>query len=146
MKKNRKISKKMSVVTGRTVQISAIGLMLFVMVILNFLATSSCDQLEDANGCLGKQLERLEDERSRESARWDEMKTSEKLEVALLRHGLAMRYPKSEQVVRMKADGRPYAGQISVARANSRRNTGIAAFDSGAARKDTSRPARRVRR
>ena len=58
----------------------------------------------------------LENERVREAARWDEKKTPEKLERAMLQHGLAMTYPTAEQVVRMDVNGRPLAGQISVAR------------------------------
>jgi hypothetical protein len=58
----------------------------------------------------------LENERVREAARWDEKKTPEKLERAMLQHGLAMNYATAEQVVRMDADGRPVAGQISLAK------------------------------
>lgn len=58
----------------------------------------------------------LENERVREAARWDEKKTPEKLERAMLQHGLAMNYPTAEQVVRMDAAGRPLPGQLSVAR------------------------------
>ena len=48
------------------------------------------------------------------------MVTPEKLEIALLKHGLAMKTPRAEQVVRLKSDGRPYPGQISVAKAAER--------------------------
>lgn len=58
----------------------------------------------------------LENERVREAARWDEKKTPEKLERAMLQHGLAMNYPTAEQVVRMDQGGRPLPGQLSVAR------------------------------
>lgn len=121
MRKNRKMSKKMSVMAGRSVQIAAVMIMAFAMAILYLLATSNCSQLEKSIQEKNNQLAKLENERKRESARWDAMQTSEKLESALLRHGLSMHYPKSEQVVRMKADGRPYPGQLSVARANQRR-------------------------
>lgn len=57
-----------------------------------------------------------ENERVREAARWDEKKTPEKLERAMLQHGLAMNYPTAEQVVRMDGAGRPLPGQLSVAR------------------------------
>jgi hypothetical protein len=58
----------------------------------------------------------LENERVREAARWDEKKTPEKLERAMLQHGLAMTYPTADQMVRMDANGRPLAGQLSLAR------------------------------
>lgn len=126
-RRNRKISKRMSVIAGRSMQIAAVMLILFVMVIVNQLASSNCDQLTKAIREKERQLAKLEDERSRESARWEEMKTPEKLESALMRHGLSMRYPKADQVVRMKSDGRPYPGQVSVARAQQRRKQGTTA-------------------
>jgi hypothetical protein len=58
----------------------------------------------------------LENERVREAARWDEKKTPEKLERAMLQHGLAMGYPRPDQVVRMDANGRPVPGQLSLAK------------------------------
>lgn len=126
-RRNRKISKRMSVIAGRSMQIAAVMLILFVMVIVNQLASSNCDQLTKVIREKERQLAKLEDERSRESARWEEMKTPEKLESALMRHGLSMRYPKADQVVRMKSDGRPYPGQVSVARAQQRRKQGTTA-------------------
>ena len=119
-RRNRKISKRMSVIAGRSMQIAAVMLILFVMVLVNQLASSSCDQLTKRIREKERQLAKLEDERSRESARWEELKTPEKLESALLRHGLSMRYPKADQVVRMKANGRPYPGQLSLAKARQR--------------------------
>jgi hypothetical protein len=56
----------------------------------------------------------LENERVREAARWDEKKTPEKLERAMLQHGLAMAYARPDQVVRMDAAGRPLPGQVSL--------------------------------
>ena len=120
MRKNRKVSKKMSVVAGRSVQMGAVGIMLVAMVILNILASSSCDHLNGEIGCKERMIEKLEADHRRESARWEAMMTPEKLEAALLRHGLAMSYPKDSQIVRMKSDGRPYPGQLSVARATQR--------------------------
>lgn len=117
----------MSVIAGRSMQIAAVMLILFVMVIMNQLASSSCDQLTKGIREKERQLAKLEDERSRECARWEEMKTPEKLESALLRHGLAMRYPKADQVVRMKSNGHPYPGQVSVERVAQRRRMGTTA-------------------
>lgn len=120
MRKNRKIPKKMSVMASNTMHFGAVIVVLFVMVIINLLASSSCQQQLKTIGEKERMLAKLEEERVRESARWEEMKTPEKLESALLRHGLAMRYPRPEQVVRMKADGKPYPGQLSVAKAYQR--------------------------
>ena len=126
MRKNRKIPKKMSVVATNTMRFGAIIVFLFVMVILNLLASSSCTQLMKAKGEKERELSRLDEARERESTRWDEMKTPEKVEVALLRHGLAMKLPRPEQNVRMRADGTPYPGQLSLARARQRSGAAVA--------------------
>ena len=102
MRRNRKMPKKMSVMAGRSVQIGAVMVMAFAMVILNMLASSSCKQLSKTISEKERQLAKLENDQKREQERWDEMKTSERLEAALLKHGLAMRYSKPEtQVGRM---------------------------------------------
>ena len=120
MRKNRKMPKKMSVMAGRSVQIGALIITCFAMVILNMLASSSCKQLENTIGEKKRQIDSLEDSYKREKANWEKMLTPANLERALLKHGLAMRFPKTEQVVRMDAAGRPYPGQRSVARATQR--------------------------
>lgn len=122
MKKNRKRSKKMSVMASRSMHIGAVMIMLFVMVILNLLASTSCTQLMKSIGEKEKLLSRLEKDRQRESARWDAMKGPEDLDRALLRFGLSMHYPKAEQIVMMDGQGRPRPGQLSVARARARLN------------------------
>jgi hypothetical protein len=122
MKKNRKRSQKMSVMASQSMYFGGVLVMLVVMVILNLLATSSCNQQLKAIGEKEKLLARLEKDRSRECARWDAMKGPEDLDLALRRFGLAMRYPKAEQIVMMDARGRPRPGQLSVARAKSRQS------------------------
>ena len=120
MRRNRKIPKKMSVVATNTMRFGAIIVFFFVMVILNLLSSSSCKQLENANGLLEREIAKLDDACVRESTRWEEMKTPEKVEMALLRHGLAMRTPGPEQTVRLRPDGTPFPGQLSIARAKMR--------------------------
>jgi hypothetical protein len=97
--------------------IGAVLVMFFVMVILNLLASSSCTQIMKSIGEKERTLAKLEDERMRESARWDAMKTADNIDRALLKFGLSMRYAKAEQIVRMDAAGRPKPGQLAVARA-----------------------------
>lgn len=121
----------MSVVASNTMHFGAVIVMLFIMVFVNFLASSSCQQLLKSIGEKERQLAKLEEERVRESARWEEMKTPERLESALLRHGLAMRYPRPDQVVRMKANGKPYPGQLSVAKAGQRNGVASVKYDGG---------------
>ena len=91
MAKNRRIPKRRSVVMTNTMRVGAVLGMLFVMSIINLLASSSCQQLLKAIGEDERELARLEDARQREASRWEEMKTPEKIERALLRHGLSMR-------------------------------------------------------
>ena len=120
MRKNRKIPKRMSVVATNTMRFGAIIVFFFLMVILNLLSASSCTQLLKTQGELERELAKLEDSSMRESTRWEEMKTPERVEVALLRHGLLMRPPRPEQTVQMRANGTPYPGQLSLARARQR--------------------------
>jgi hypothetical protein len=120
MRKNRKIPKKMSVVASNTMHFGAIIVILSVMVILNLLAGSSCTQLMKTIGEKERELVKLEDSKMRESTRWEEMKTPERVEEALRAHGLAMATPRAYQVVRMRADGTPFPGQLSVLRSRQR--------------------------
>lgn len=134
MRKNRKIPKKMSVVATNTMRFGAIIVFFFIMVILNLLSSSSCTQLLKAKGELEREIAKLDDARMRESTRWEEMKTPEKVEMALLRHGLAMRTPAPEQSVCLMADGTPRPGQLSVAKAKMRNASVVAAFERPAVR------------
>ena len=120
MRKNKKIPKRLSVVATNTMRFGAIIVFFFLMVILNLLSASSCTQLLKTQGELERELAKLEDSCMRESTRWEEMKTPERVEVALLRHGLLMRPPRPEQTVQMRGNGTPYPGQLSVARARQR--------------------------
>lgn len=116
----------MSVNTAVATHLGAIIVFLFVMAILNFLASSSCQQLSKSIGESKKELARLESECNREMTNWESMKTTEKIEAALLRHGLAMRPPRAEQNVHLDVSGKLYLGQYSV-KAARRRNAGSSA-------------------
>ena len=120
-RKNRRVSKRMSVNTAIATHFGAVIAFLFVMVILNLLATSSCQQLSKTIGDEERELERLEEARMRTETRWEEMLTPEKIEVALRSHGLSMKVAKDIQKVHMKADGTPRPGQLSVAMASKRK-------------------------
>ena len=120
MRKNRKIPKKMSVVASNTMHFGAIIVIFSVMVILNLLASSSCSQLMKTIGEKERELVKLEDAKMRESTHWEEMKTPERVEEALRAHGLMMDMPRPYQVVRMRSDGTPFPGQLSVARSRQR--------------------------
>ena len=137
MAKNRRIPKRRSVVMTNTMRVGAVLGMLFVMSIINLLASSSCQQLLKAIGEDERELARLEDARQREASRWEEMKTPEKIEQALLRHGLSMRAARADQEVHMKSNGEPYPGQISVAKARQRQMNVASVGAGGGARTST---------
>ena len=137
MAKNRRIPKRRSVVMTNTMRVGAVLGMLFVMSIINLLASSSCQQLLKAIGEDERELARLEDARQREASRWEEMKTPEKIEQALLRHGLSMRAARADQEVHMKSNGEPYPGQISVAKARPRQMNVASVGAGGGARTST---------
>ena len=120
MRKNRRIPKKMSVVASNTMHFGALIVVFSVMVIVNLLASSSCSQLMKAIGEKERQLVKLEDAKARESTRWEEMITPERVKTALRSHGLLMDVAQSHQWVHMRSDGPPVPGQLSVARARQR--------------------------
>lgn len=137
-RRNCRKSQTMNVMTGRTVHVAGIMLVLMVMVVMNMVADSRCKQVSDSIGEKEKLLVRLEGDRQRESAAWEQMTTARNLENALVRHGLNMRYPMDEQVIRMDASGTPRYGQRSVELAKKRlSNSGMMA--SNARRRPSSR-------
>ncbi len=79
---------------------------------------SKCKQLNQEIRKYETKYDGLENARAREGLRWDEKKTPEKLEHAMLQSGLAMDYPKASQVVRLDSKGRIVPGQVSLARIN----------------------------
>ena len=122
MRRNRKIPKKMSVVATNSMRFGAIIVFFVMMVILNLLSSSSCTQLLKQKGEMEREIAKLDDARMRESTRWEEMKTTENIEAALLRHGLSMHMPRPDQTVRLLPDGTPRPGQLSLAKSKSRLN------------------------
>ena len=107
----------MSVVSANSIRFGAIILFFFVMVILNLLSSSSCTMLLKEKGVKERMLAKLEESRTQEATRWEELKTPEKIETALTRHGLSMKPPRPDQWVHMRADGTPYPNQLSLKRA-----------------------------
>jgi hypothetical protein len=120
MRKNRRIPKKMSVVASNTMHFGALIVVFCVMVIVNLLASSSCTHLMKAIGEKERQLAKLEDAKARESTRWEEMITPERVRSALCAHGLLMDVARPYQWIHMRSDGTPVPGQHSVARARQR--------------------------
>ena len=125
MRKNRRVTKKMSVVATNSMRFGAIIVFFVIMVILNILSSNSCTQLLKQKGEMEREIAKLDDARMRESTRWEEMKTTDNIEAALLRHGLSMHMPRPDQTVRLLPDGTPRPGQLSLAKAKMR--TGVTA-------------------
>lgn len=87
--------------------------------------------MDSKSGQLGQEIRKyeqkyasLESERVREEARWNAKKTPEKLERAMLQHGILMDYPKADQIVRMDIAGRPIPGQLALAKFERNKNAG----------------------
>jgi hypothetical protein len=115
-RKNRKRSKRMSVVARRAMFGASFIGMVAVVTILNLLASSNCTHLMKEIGRKERLIEKLDGDLARESARWEAMMASVPLEQSLRNFGMSMHYAKPSQIVRLDANGRPRPGQISVAR------------------------------
>jgi len=94
------------------------------MVLSYWFMDSKCAQLGQEIRKHEQKFAALEDERVREEARWSEKNTPEKLEQAMLQHGIAMNYPAADQVVRMDLAGQPLPGQLSLVRFQRSQNAG----------------------
>lgn len=91
------------------------------VVIFNQLASTGCTQLMKRLADADARLAACEGELERAVARWDAMKSSDNLDRALLKRGLAMYYPNpNSQIIKLDASGRPLPGQNSVALARQR--------------------------
>jgi len=129
----------MSVVARRTMFGASFIGMVTVVTILNLLASSNCTHLKKEIGDKEKLLEKLEKDRERESARWEEMKSSRSLERSLRDFGMSMHYAKPSQIVRLDRNGRPRPGQISVARMDGRKASARTAAYKNPAYKNSAR-------
>lgn len=142
MRKNRKMSKRMSVVAANSARFGAIIALFCAMTVVYVLSSSSCSQLMDEKGRMERTLAKLEESHRRESMRWEEMKTPERIRAALARHGLKMDMPSSAQQIRLNAAGAPYPNQVSIARLRQRSAAAMARLSPAPSR---TRQARGVR-
>ena len=113
MRRNRKRQVHVKVLPP---SVAGVIVLVVSMVLSYWFMDSKCAQLGQEIRKKEQELALLADECVREEARWNENKTPEKLEQAMLQHGIAMDYPTADQVVRMDARGEPVAGQLSLAR------------------------------
>ena len=93
------------------------AILLFVVLALCYMSISDknkelINEIRDQQ----RELDRLHKEYTREEARWNSMKSTERLETSMRDHGIEMNLPDpSRQVVRVNSDGIPFNGQTSVA-------------------------------
>ncbi len=114
---NKFRTKRMSKIKMTTCHVGVIALTGLIMMVLYACANTNCEQLMKSIGQKQRLLDKRTDELTRETARWEEMTTPEKIEVALRRQGLKMSFAKPCQNIRMSRAGTPRPGQLSVARA-----------------------------
>jgi hypothetical protein len=120
MRKNKKITKKRSVAMTNTMHFGAVIVILSAVVILNILASSSCQQIQKSIGKKEKSIAAYDDEIRRAQTRWESTKSNHNVERALRKHGLLMNLVKPHQHVRVKKDGTLLPNQASVRQANER--------------------------
>lgn len=116
MKRRVKRVKEVSRQTTGVVCVAALIVTALIMKMIDFSVDARCSAMAKKIGACEKQLAALNAELVRESARWDGMKTPERLAVQLRRFGLEMARPREDQLVRMDAHGRPAPGQLSLVR------------------------------
>lgn len=116
MRTNKFRTKRTSKIKMTFSCIVAFGLTLASSVIVYAFARTHNEQLMKSICEKQRLLDRRTDELTRETARWEEMTTPERIEVALRRQGLKMAFAKPCQNIRMTQAGKPRAGQLSVAR------------------------------
>lgn len=116
----------------RTIVSYAIGLIILLgfIVIVNATVKTKVSTLQSTIAERQRVLARCEDELVRQSALWAKKTTPEGLERQLRRHSLAMRSRKPLQIVRMRANGQPVPGQLSVAKARQREERMTASYNS----------------
>ena len=121
--KRNKRTARYSLFTLNAMHLAAIVVSGFIMLMAYWLLDSRCGAIGQEIGDAEKTLAKLDGELERETMKWNEMKTPERLELALKKHGLNMNNPAPDQVIKMTADGRMAPRQMSVVRAQ-RRNAG----------------------
>ena len=123
MRRNRRIKKHSHFKSGAT-GMGALIVSSFIMLMIYWTLDSQCTSILRDIGTAESKMKALDAEYGRENARWNAMKTRERLDEKITRFGLAMQSPQPDQVVRMQANGEPAPGQIAVARARARAKTG----------------------
>ena len=120
MKKNRKISRRRSVIGMHVMHFGAVMVVFVLMVILNLLASSSCGQLRKSIDAKDRIIHARQAELDRSLAHWEATKSTDNLDRALGRRGLVMNYANPNRVIKIDGAGNLLPGQRSVALAQQR--------------------------
>jgi hypothetical protein len=113
-RRNRRIKKNSRFVTS-SMGIASLIVSGFIMMMIFFAVNSRCAAITRDIGQKEKELKRLSEELAREKARWNDMKTTDKLKRALVKFGLEMNTPREDQIVRIGKNGVPVPGQLALA-------------------------------
>jgi len=124
MKRNRRI-KRQSHFALNTMHFAALVVSGFIMLMAYWWLDTRCSAIAQEIGAAEKGLARLDAELERETMKWNEMKTPERLEIALRQHGLDMNNPAPEQVIKMLPGGGVAPRQMSVVRAQRRNRSEV---------------------
>ena len=138
MRRNRRVKKHSRFKSGATGMVALIVSSVMMLMIYRSLDSQCTSILRDI-GVAESRLKALDAEYGRENARWNAMRTRERLDEKITRFGLAMQSPHPDQVVRMMANGEPAPGQMAVARARARAKTGNMALAAPRMRRPTRR-------
>ena len=118
-RRNRRVKKYSHFSSGAT-GVASLIVSSFIMVMIYWSLDARCTSILREIGAAEKQLKALESELGRETARWNGLKTRERLDEKITRFGLAMQSPQPDQVIRMNSSGKPAPGQLAFARARAR--------------------------
>lgn len=139
MKRNRRV-KRHSHFALNAMNIATLLITGVCMLMAYWWLDSRCVAIAHDIGKAEKSLAKLDSELERETMKWNEMKTPERLEAALSRHGLDMHNPGPDQVIKMRFDGHVAPRQMSVVRAQRRNRSAV----SRTAQDSSSKRVRRV--
>jgi len=103
--------------SARLLPMPVVGLVLLsaFFAIAYLVLSHKCDQTGQKIKKAEQELADLEQQRIREEANWNRMKTPEELEQAMLRHGLMLNFAGPDQVARVLPNGRIQASRALLA-------------------------------
>jgi hypothetical protein len=139
MRKNRRHVKRFSRFKFGATGIVALIVTSFIWLMIYWMLDAQCTSIMREIGKAENQVKLLDAEYGREDAKWNAMKTRERLDEKITRFGLAMQSPQPDQVIRMMANGKPAPGQMAVARAQARARTGNMALAAPRGKRQTRR-------